>query len=79
MINTIKKLFSSMLAARLINILNENKILKLYSFGFMKNLCTKDRLLIFRSIINNAKTKKDEVSGWAHDFENPDAGSGVST
>jgi hypothetical protein len=30
------------------------------------------------NFFNNAKTKKDEVKGWAHDFDNPDAGSGSS-
>jgi len=38
-----------------------------------------DKQKLNTNFFNNAKTKKDEVSGWAYDFENPDAGSGVST
>ena len=33
-----------------------------------------DKSKLNTNFFNNSKTKKDEVSGWAHDFENPDAG-----
>ena len=33
-----------------------------------------DKSKLNSNFFNNSKTKKDEVSGWAFDFENPDAG-----
>lgn len=33
-----------------------------------------DRSNLNSNFFNNAKTNKDQVSGWAFDFENPDAG-----
>ena len=58
LINTFKKLFSSLLTARLTKILDDNHILQGFNFGFMQNLSTKDPLLIFRYIIDDAKIHK---------------------
>jgi hypothetical protein len=58
---------------------HKKNLLNLKKATATKSKTAFDKQKLNTNFFNNAKTKKDEVSGWAHDFENPDAGSGVST